>query len=314
MSEKEDGTAELRRRLTAEQYRVTQEAGDTAQRVLDLCIRAFDYLPPVDVTFGDYLRALVTADAELNPDDPLALRASLVESFLARGIYPSNVLSLNEESLLWDAADVKGLLEPLDDKILSRLLTADARSWGARRRSYGYEDTEDSTRIAQQLHRYARDNHAELGLQPHSKEKAPISVSGFHTMFRVGDDGLLLTEASVQFSQRRTTDDRSNWGGVQPRAGTTVIFSGDGTPRYVISKPLPNDQLTHDENKQAKKRLEAMDQFVAESDDRDPHFSWIDEESSPLGARMLRRYDISAIHQGVRRSRPRRNRRSGPHE
>jgi hypothetical protein len=27
-----------------------------------MSIRAFDYLPPFDITFGDYLRALVTAD------------------------------------------------------------------------------------------------------------------------------------------------------------------------------------------------------------------------------------------------------------
>ncbi len=39
-----------------------QEASKVAQQILHMCIRAFDYLPPVDVTFGDYLRALVTAD------------------------------------------------------------------------------------------------------------------------------------------------------------------------------------------------------------------------------------------------------------
>jgi hypothetical protein len=35
-----------------------------AQTVLEMCIRALDYLPPVDITFGDYLRAIVTAAYE----------------------------------------------------------------------------------------------------------------------------------------------------------------------------------------------------------------------------------------------------------
>jgi hypothetical protein len=40
------------------------EAAKCAAQLLHICIRAIDYCPPVDVTIGDYLRALVTADAE----------------------------------------------------------------------------------------------------------------------------------------------------------------------------------------------------------------------------------------------------------
>ena len=35
--------------------------------ILNICIRALDYCPPVDMTFGDYLRALVAADFDLVP-------------------------------------------------------------------------------------------------------------------------------------------------------------------------------------------------------------------------------------------------------
>jgi hypothetical protein len=42
--------------------RIAGEASKTAKNILTMCIRAFEYLPPVDITFGDYLRALVTAD------------------------------------------------------------------------------------------------------------------------------------------------------------------------------------------------------------------------------------------------------------
>ena len=82
--------------------RIAGEASRTAQTVLNMCIRAFEYLPPIDITFGDYLRALVTADFELSPNDENGLRANMIEAFRARGIYPDNVASLAEESLLWE--------------------------------------------------------------------------------------------------------------------------------------------------------------------------------------------------------------------
>ena len=56
--------------------RIAIEASATAQQILTMCIRAFDYLPPVDITFGDYLRALVTADYELAPSDEFGVRGA----------------------------------------------------------------------------------------------------------------------------------------------------------------------------------------------------------------------------------------------
>ncbi|HEX2269956.1 MAG TPA: hypothetical protein VHH35_10490, partial [Pyrinomonadaceae bacterium] len=82
--------------------RIATEASRTAQRVLDMCIRAFDYMPPVDVTFGDFLRAMITADFELVPDDEFNSRGAMIEAFRMRGIYPDGVGSLAEESLLWN--------------------------------------------------------------------------------------------------------------------------------------------------------------------------------------------------------------------
>jgi hypothetical protein len=49
--------------------RLAGEAAKVAGQVLRMCIRALDYVPPVDLTFGDYLRALVTADYDLIPDE-----------------------------------------------------------------------------------------------------------------------------------------------------------------------------------------------------------------------------------------------------
>ncbi|OGO62697.1 MAG: hypothetical protein A2Z45_08540 [Chloroflexi bacterium RBG_19FT_COMBO_55_16] len=81
--------------------RMAEEAARVSQHILRMCIRALDYCPPVDITFGEYLRAIVTADSDLNPTDQGGYRIAMIESFRRRGIYASNVRSLSEESLLW---------------------------------------------------------------------------------------------------------------------------------------------------------------------------------------------------------------------
>ena len=81
--------------------RLAGEAAKSAQHVLTMCIRALDYCPPVDLTFGEYLRALITADLDVVPDDDRYYRLSFIEAFRRRGIYPRDVRSLSVDSLRW---------------------------------------------------------------------------------------------------------------------------------------------------------------------------------------------------------------------
>jgi len=82
-------------------HRLADEARRVAQRLLRICIRALDYLPPVDVTFGDFLRALITIDSDLVPDDVRHYRVALIRAFRDRGIFPRNVRTLAVETLRW---------------------------------------------------------------------------------------------------------------------------------------------------------------------------------------------------------------------
>lgn len=82
--------------------RLSGEAAKSAKHVLRMCIRALDYCPTVDITFGDYLRALITADYDLVPDDNLGYRIAVVEAFRRRGIYPRDVRTLSVDTLRWD--------------------------------------------------------------------------------------------------------------------------------------------------------------------------------------------------------------------
>lgn len=81
--------------------RLAREAAKSARHLLQMCIRALDYCPPVDVTFGDYLRALITADADLYPQDDYGYRVALIEAFTAWGIRPKGMQIVTEKTLLW---------------------------------------------------------------------------------------------------------------------------------------------------------------------------------------------------------------------
>src|SRR5436309_1341959 len=80
---------------------LSAELSNSAEQVLNMCIRAIDYLPPTDITFGEYLRAILTADFDINSDDKLHCRAAFVEAFREWGIPIPGVYSASEDSLRW---------------------------------------------------------------------------------------------------------------------------------------------------------------------------------------------------------------------
>ncbi|HWK88837.1 MAG TPA: hypothetical protein VNP72_02550, partial [Longimicrobium sp.] len=121
-------------------HRLADEAAKSAGHVLNMCIRALDYLPPVDVTFFEYLRALVTADFDLVANDRYGYRVAFVEAFRRRGIYPLNLgesgpdipRTLSVDTLRWQG--------------LARSLVP-ARQWAAVQKEYAA--------VIQQLKQYA---------------------------------------------------------------------------------------------------------------------------------------------------------------
>lgn len=80
--------------------RLAEEASRTAQSILQMCVRALDYCPPVDITFGTYLRAIVTGDVNYNPGEDSA-RVAMIESFREWGIFPRGIRSMSIEALTW---------------------------------------------------------------------------------------------------------------------------------------------------------------------------------------------------------------------
>jgi hypothetical protein len=83
--------------------RLSSEACNIADKLMIVCIRALDYCPPTDLTFGDYLRAIITADLANNPDDEEGVRYSIMESFRSWGIIPDEVNTLSVAALEWES-------------------------------------------------------------------------------------------------------------------------------------------------------------------------------------------------------------------
>lgn len=85
--------------------RLAIEAAKASGHVLTMCVRALDYCPPVDITFGDFLRGIITADIELVAEDDKNYRLAFIDAFRRRGIYPAGIKTLSVESLQYEPYD-----------------------------------------------------------------------------------------------------------------------------------------------------------------------------------------------------------------
>lgn len=58
-----------------------EEGAKAAEHLLNMVIRAIDYLPPIEFEFSDFLEAILVSDGELVPDDDHGYRASIEAAF-----------------------------------------------------------------------------------------------------------------------------------------------------------------------------------------------------------------------------------------
>ena len=267
--------------------RIAGEASKTARTILKMCIRAFDYLPPVDVTFGDYLRALVTADRDAVPDDAKGIRAEMIEAFRRRGIQLGGVSSLAEEALVWPDREPDGLKLWFEPFTQALAVSAQAFDRGPRRRTRVAAPAEARAAVGQWaglLNEYAKQHSGELGLDP---RYSPPRLQGFHTVFRVSPDGQLVVELVAQFAQEdKSVRQDPAYGGVALLGGTTIIATAEGKIRYVISKPIDDER---------RKRLA---EFVSQCDDQDAMLAW---GGDSYRAQRMKLRSIARLHRRIAR-------------
>ena len=226
--------------------RLAQAAVETAQRILTTAIRALDYMPPVDPTFGDYLRAVVTADADMDPDHGMGYRVAFAEAFARRGIYPLDVPSVSPDGLLW-----QGSVGPVQSTRLNdflQKLSMSAYTESDRRMAF-----EQAKRNAAELHTWMSENldvemARSLGLdfKPEPGERHPtFEVHSVRPAMRTTADGERRTDIVAVVTQKRDLPVDPAGGKGQPtfvfRGGCTLLLDRGykSQPiRYAICRPV----------------------------------------------------------------------------
>lgn len=131
---------------------MAETAAKVAGDVLRICIRALDYCPPMDITFGDYLRAIVTADFDMESEDTFGYRVAFVEAFQRRGISAVGIKSMAVEDLL-HAKNPKGLGNEQVAKLTQFLRAIKENVGYLTKREDIYEKTKENIRGDKGLHR-----------------------------------------------------------------------------------------------------------------------------------------------------------------
>jgi hypothetical protein len=161
-----------KRKGMLDRSKVVEEGADLAGVLLTSCIRALDYSPPVDLSFNDYLSALLTADQEVRPgtDDRYRLRENVKKSFAS---YFIQVPEGTDEDGMWQPPAL----------------------------NLHYERThfEPMQRDADEVFHFVWENRAQeqLGLDP----QAYTRVESVRPCIRVGEDGFTLRETVAEYVQ-----------------------------------------------------------------------------------------------------------------
>jgi len=209
---------------------LAQEATQLARQFLNIFIRAIDYCPPVDVRFGEYLRALLTADFNLVRDDPWGYREAIIRAFAGRKIFADGVLSMSEDELLWKPPSRQ--LPRIPRLSFSELsfngdpaVPASATELRQQAQALG-EFLTRSPEIG------------EFGLLPPGAEADPPAIHSIRTSRRVGPDGQVLFDLIAEVTQRRMVVDANTGLEAKFFGGSTIVIGPRGEIRYVISKSI----------------------------------------------------------------------------
>jgi hypothetical protein len=211
--------------------RLCDEARALARLFFRLCVRALDYSAPVDITFGSYLRSIVTADFDLHPEDEMGIRDAIMQSFRLRGIVPEGAGFFSDDSIRW----------PRAPESLPPVVGLDFGDPNGLTRS-------QKDKAAGVLRAYVTQNSKLLGFSA----GVPVIVPSFHPVFRINADGSLRTDMvveAVQTVEKFFNEAAPKFGKIRFRGGATLIISKPvvGEPgahknesqiRYVISKNL----------------------------------------------------------------------------
>lgn len=244
------------------------EACRLANQFLNILIRAVDYCPPVDLTFGEFLRALITADRVTVPDDPYGYREALILAFRRYGITVPDVSDLGEESLLWRAPEKE--LPAIKGLSFAELKHGCEPGWFAEQ-----QQREAQARFLGEFVT-APGRHRYFGIVPPGRRDDgtydPPRIESVRTLRRLTPDEELDFHIVAEITQRAVRKGRAYYG------GSTVILDEEGVIRFAIGKGVANA-----------KRRAAADTFLSGA----PAAYRAAFEGKPDASALLRRFHAS---------------------
>ena len=257
--------------------RLAEEAAKLARHFLNIVIRALDYCPPVDLTFGEYLRAMITADADLVPEDPRGYRVALVDGFRKRGIFPEKATTWSPASLVWEAALVGPATSALS--ALSETINTLAKGWRINSdRLAAWRSSRNDARTLHGAISRSKQRDAILSLLRLYPPNSALTLDGrqgitggvevhsVRPLRRVGPDGQVVSDVVIEITQ--------GWsiGNSDPtvRGGCTIIWDRtEQRVRYLIYKRLDRSLKPSRRGDLGMGATESAARHVYYSDDQD---------------------------------------------
>lgn len=212
-------------------YQVAKSGAKVGEQVLAMLIRGLGYMAPVDVTWTDLLRGILSADLVLVPQDRYQYRQVVRDAFAEVGV------TVPADGLLSGTGGMRSLRYPVR---LSALGT----------------DPEEIVRFIWE--------NGDLLRETAMDERHSITVDRVRPSVRVSPDGFVVSEIGASFVQEFTVGRSemrriglSGPGPVTLRGGGLLRFDEGGHLCYAALKPV-YDPARQQENQQAKARDAAM--------------------------------------------------------
>jgi hypothetical protein len=203
---------------------VVEEGARVADHLLTMSIRALDYCPTTDVTFSDYLSALLTIDKEVVPDDSrYGYRESLIRNFQAFDI--AVAAGSNPDGTWVQCRD---------------------------RLRYSRSHFDSMLRDKEEVFRFLWENRQQLDIA----KEGYVEVENVRPCYRIGPDGFILHETVAEYVQILTlsADELKAAVGIEPPAempewkrveifgGGALIFDEYGQLKYHIRNRIENTE------------------------------------------------------------------------
>lgn len=211
---------------------IAQEASDVAGQFLNICIRAIDYCPPADMELGEYLRALITADSDMERTDKWNFREALMRSFHRRQIFPDHVRFMTEDSVRWQSPDVK--------MRIPGLAFSDLQFAGEPGRPASAKELDRQAHALGRFVTNPRNAHAFQLIPPGAPlpkgvtQASPPTIQSVRVTRRAAPDGRILFDVVGEVTQTCTV--QRNGELFDMNGGCTVVIDPQGELRYAIYK------------------------------------------------------------------------------